>query len=228
MDLKSCYDRVVHSVASLAMQQQNVPESACICMFTTLQNLRHTIRTVYGDSSTEYGGTLWVVPVHSLGQGNGAGPTIWAVVSTPVLNLIRAQGCGFFYMTCITHEEINLVGYSFGDDTDIVESDNDNDGPQATAMRVQGVLDTWDVGIGETGGASEPAKSCWYLLSFISEHGCWRYATIAETPSNVSVLDASGLRVTLERLEAHEARNTLGVEMASDGNSDRNFKECWH
>jgi hypothetical protein len=25
-DLKSCYDIVVHSVASLAMQQQNVPE----------------------------------------------------------------------------------------------------------------------------------------------------------------------------------------------------------
>jgi hypothetical protein len=42
-------------------------------MFTTLQNVRHAVRTVYGDSSAEYGGTLWVVPVHVLGQANGAG-----------------------------------------------------------------------------------------------------------------------------------------------------------
>jgi hypothetical protein len=51
-------------------------------------------------------------------------------------------------MTCITHEGIHLVGYSFVDDTYIVESDNDNEGPQATAMRIQGALDTWDGGIG--------------------------------------------------------------------------------
>jgi hypothetical protein len=51
-DMKSCYDRVVHSVASIAMQQQNVADTACICMFTTLQNLEHTVRTIYGDSET--------------------------------------------------------------------------------------------------------------------------------------------------------------------------------
>jgi hypothetical protein len=38
MDLKSCYDRVVHSRASSVMPQQNMLESACMCMFTTLKN----------------------------------------------------------------------------------------------------------------------------------------------------------------------------------------------
>jgi hypothetical protein len=60
-DAKSCYDRIVHSIASILMKQQNVPASACICVFTTLQNLHHTVRTIYGDSKYGYGGTLWEV-----------------------------------------------------------------------------------------------------------------------------------------------------------------------
>jgi hypothetical protein len=57
-DAKSCYDRIVHSITSILMQQQNVPASACICVFITLQNLHHTVRTIYGDSKSGYGGTL--------------------------------------------------------------------------------------------------------------------------------------------------------------------------
>jgi hypothetical protein len=57
-DAKSCYDRIVHSIASILMQHQNVPESACICVFTMLQNLHHTVRKIYGDSKAGYGGTL--------------------------------------------------------------------------------------------------------------------------------------------------------------------------
>jgi hypothetical protein len=207
-DLKSCYDRIVHAMAFISMQQQNVPESACMCMFTTLQKLKHTIRTMYGDSASEYEGTLWVVPVIGLGQGNGAGPIIWAVVSTPVLNMLRIQGYRVFYMSCISEEEIHLVGYSFMDDTDIVQSDPEEQDPLATEVRMQGALVIWDRGMGATGGALEPAQSFWYLLSFAREHGCWRYVTIDETPANVSVLGATGGRVTLKRLEAHGSHNT--------------------
>jgi hypothetical protein len=121
-DTKSCYDRVVHSVTSIAMQQQNISDTACICMFTTLQNLEHNVRTIYGDSETRYGGTLWAVPIHGLGQGNGAGPTIWAVVSAPLLNQMRQRGFGFFYQTCILKEDLYFVGYSFVDDTNTIQS----------------------------------------------------------------------------------------------------------
>jgi hypothetical protein len=33
---KSCYDRSIHSVAAIAMRQQNIPASACVYVFTTL------------------------------------------------------------------------------------------------------------------------------------------------------------------------------------------------
>jgi hypothetical protein len=70
-----------------------------------------------------------------------------------LLNILQAQGFGFFYMTCITHEEIHLVGCIFVDDTDIVESHPEDQYPRATVAQMQGSLDTWDGGMEATLGA---------------------------------------------------------------------------
>jgi hypothetical protein len=79
---KSCYDRIVHAITSLCLRRQGIAKSEVVCMFSTLQNLEHTIRTAYGDSEETYGGDLWVIlPMQGVYQGNGAGPLIWAVVS---------------------------------------------------------------------------------------------------------------------------------------------------
>jgi hypothetical protein len=45
-DAKSCYDRILHSVAALCLRRLGLPEAATVCMFTTLQNLEHTVRTI--------------------------------------------------------------------------------------------------------------------------------------------------------------------------------------
>jgi hypothetical protein len=44
--------------------------------FTTIQNLHHLIRAVYGDSELTFTGELWTVPIQGVGQGNGAGPHV--------------------------------------------------------------------------------------------------------------------------------------------------------
>jgi hypothetical protein len=98
---KSCYDRIVQSITFILMQHQNVPSSACICAFTTLQNLHHTVRTLYGDYKSGYGGTLWAVPYFVVGKANGVGPAIWSVVSIPVLKMMKDEGFGFMYNTSI-------------------------------------------------------------------------------------------------------------------------------
>eukprot|EP00957_Ditylum_brightwellii_P201642 15326568-Ditylum_brightwellii.AAC.2 len=83
IDLVSNYDLVVHSIASLALQRVGVPKALINCTFTTLQNMVHTVRTVYGNSIESYGGDLWTIPCspppQGLGQGNGAAPCIWAL-----------------------------------------------------------------------------------------------------------------------------------------------------
>jgi hypothetical protein len=50
-DLKSCYDRICHSIAALSMCCQGVAKSEVVCMFATLQHLSHTICCAYGASS---------------------------------------------------------------------------------------------------------------------------------------------------------------------------------
>ena len=43
---KGCYDRIVHSIACMSMLPVGVPKEPIVCMFTTLQNLRHHVRTI--------------------------------------------------------------------------------------------------------------------------------------------------------------------------------------
>jgi hypothetical protein len=121
-DAKSCYDRIIHAIASILMQKQNVPASACIYVFTTLQNTHHTVIIIYGDSNSGYGGTLWAVLYYDFGQGNDAGPAIWEVVSTPVLKMMKDEGFWFMYKTSIEGKELHFVVYIFVDDNYIIHS----------------------------------------------------------------------------------------------------------
>jgi len=98
-DAKSCYDLIGHTQASLSMQRVGVPKNIINCLFTTLQEAVHTVRTGFGDSKASYGGKVWLVPIHGIGQGNGTGPAIWAVVSTPLLNVLRQKGFGCEFFT---------------------------------------------------------------------------------------------------------------------------------
>jgi hypothetical protein len=93
------------------------------------------------------------------------------------------------------------------------------------AQRMQSGMDTWEGCIIVTGGALEPRKSFWYLLSFFWDEGVWRYATVKETRADISVRNQNGEQIKLDRLEASESRITLGVETAPDGNSEEEYKK---
>ena len=54
-DAKSCYDRIVHTIASLCMQRLGVSQEACFTMFGTLQELNHHVRTAFGEKASGYG-----------------------------------------------------------------------------------------------------------------------------------------------------------------------------
>jgi hypothetical protein len=79
-----------------------------ICMFTTIEDLDHHVRAIYGDSKKSFDGDRWLVPWQGLGQGNRAGPQIWAVVSTPVLNYLRNERYGVALKTSISGDVIRL------------------------------------------------------------------------------------------------------------------------
>jgi hypothetical protein len=95
---------------------------------------------------TGYGGTLWAVSYAGIGQGNGAEPGIWAVMSTLVLKMTKEEGFGFIYKTSIEGKELNFVGYSFIENTDLIQSRKPGEETEILVCCMQAAMDTWEGG----------------------------------------------------------------------------------
>jgi hypothetical protein len=216
-DAKSCYDRIVHNVAALALLRQGAPRSAVHCMFLTLQKARHKIRTAYGVSTQSYGNLD--PPIQGYGQGNGCGPTGWAVISTPIINMMRTAGFGLQIVMCLSAIVIAFLCYAFVDDTDLLHTGNSVNTTGEEVLRdMRRFVNHWEGGLRATGGALRVDKSCWYLIDFRWVNNTWKYASIADIPGDIIVRDADGQRKILPRLEPSEAIETLGIFISMDGN----------
>jgi len=224
-DAKSCYDLIGHPQASLAMQRCGVSKSIIKCLFSQLQNATHQVRTGYGDSSSFYGGNKWLKPYHGIGQGNGAGPAIWAVVSSPILNILRRKGLGCHFIAPFSSTEVKFSGYSFVDDTDLVIVQLSGASYETILQALQDSVDTWEGGLTATSGAIVPEKTFWFLIDFAWSAGQWRYKSLDECPGELSVNDINGNRSTLKRYDVSEAQETLGVFLAPDGNHKAQIKK---
>jgi exonuclease III len=223
-DATACYDRIVHSVASVCMQRLGVDARTCQVMFGTLQQIKHHVATAYGTSSTPYGGLE--IPLHGIGQGNGAGPAIWLVMTIPLINMLRTAGFGFRSRTPITHHPYRFACYTFVDDTDTVHCCSDRTTPYTQVVsEMQNALDHWEGGLHATGGALSAAKSYWYLVDFEwrPRSQTWHYASIATRPGDLHIhrVGTQPTPTILKRLEASQAEETLGLWIAPDGNQER-------
>jgi hypothetical protein len=119
-DAKSCYDRVVHSFAILCMLCLGCPLGPVLSIFSILQKMHYFIGTTFGVSITSFPGGE--VPFQGLGQGNGAGPTGWAIVSAPIINMVCAAEYGATFVLAMTCAAVSFVCYAFVDDTDLVHT----------------------------------------------------------------------------------------------------------
>jgi hypothetical protein len=91
--------------------------------------------------------------------------------------MMKYEGFGFMYKTSIEGKDIYFVGFSFVDDTDIIQSGQPEEPEepfQVLSTRMQAAMDTWKGGLWATGGALDPENSCWYLLGF-----CWKIGQCA-------------------------------------------------
>ena len=190
-DLKSCYDRICHSIASLSMRRQGVQALEVHCMFTPLQYLQHTICCAYGNSDNTYGSDTWEKPMQGVYQGNGAGPIIWAVVSSPLLQILNEEGYGTFFQTALTNQPIRIVGYAFVDDTDLIQTAKESETFQDVLQEMQHAMNLWEGLIKNTGGALAVDKCHWWGIDFQWQDGFWRYKTISELNGNLSAFDTN-------------------------------------
>jgi hypothetical protein len=222
-DAKSCYDRIIHSVACLAYRRLGFPYPPVECMFKKIQKMKHHIRTMFGDSAFTMSSEGSFIPFQGVLQGNGASPATWVILSTPLLNMLRAAGNGGYFTQPISQEISHSVGYSFVDDTDLLQYDSrdENATIDETMEKMQSTIDRWEGGLKATGGTIVPDKSFVYPIAFdFDEQGRWAYKKTDDIDYEFTVCDHDDNCHVLRQLEADDGQCTLGVHLAPDRNNE--------
>ena len=216
-DLTGCYDRIVHTAAALALLRLGIRHSKIHSMFDSIQRMVHKVRTAFGDSEKTYGGDEmddWENYPQGVLQGNANGPTIWAVLSSVVFEILQKRGFSNQFCSSISKQLFLLIGFSYVDDCDLFQSGTDR---HEVLESMQELIDNWGGLMRVTGGALRTDKSWWYLIKFIWVRGQW-VPTDAGDNLRLTAVNADGDRVELDYLSCDEASKLLGVWMAPNGN----------
>jgi len=216
-DAKSCYDCIVLTVAALCLCRVGATMASVASMVCTLHGMRHYTWMAFGDSTTSQGQREWREPIAGIGQGNGAGPQIWAAVSSPLFDILQSEGFLALLIGAISGQSHTLAGFAFIDDTDLIVTDT-ADSVFVVAQKMQDLVATWEALLSATGGALVPKKCFWYLISFEFQGSKWHYAN-QWAPKPIEVRNADGQKMVIPQLPVTEAHRTLGVGLAPDGNN---------
>ena len=206
-DAKSCYDRIVHSFATLALRRWGVPKQVAITMFDVVSSMVHLVQWGFGESTQSYSHPI-NDPFQGVGQGNGAGPAIWTAVSAPLLEFLESRGRGVVFQSPISRERFSISSLALVDDTDVV-SGIPEDAPMLDENIIQ-VLSSqvkdWEGAVRVTGGALVPEKSFYWLLN--NTNGILSGRT---SGPNILVRDSEGHEGAIPFISLSESRRTLGV-----------------
>lgn len=224
-DAKSCYDRIILMVAYLTMRNFGIPRLVAQSTISTILNMKHFVRTRYGDSTTYYGGDNWDTKPHGCGQGNGYGPALWACISSPLLHILRQEGFGTKLFQPLQNAQIHISAFAFVDDTDIIQTQNISHEAQPIALHdpikdmfqeTQSALDLWSGTLEATGGELEDSKT--YYIPIIHK---WQGATTAlidKCNYQLFLKRHDGSRTMLEGKNPNKSFFTLGIWQSPSGN----------
>jgi hypothetical protein len=224
-DLKSCYDRIVHNAASLALQKNGVSQETVSTMFATIQQCQHHIRTAYGDSSKSYGGQRgFKLPPMGAGQGNGAGPQMWAILSSVLFLAMHMEGLSTRFCQKMTKKFLSLTGFMYVDDMDLI-CIRDEHNKQNITEDLQLTISYWNRLVKVTGGALEPTKSGWYAFcqEWNSNTGQYEYKDIGP-PKTIKAKDKDGAKHSLPFISCHSSQEMIGVKMTPTGDQTDQLK----
>ncbi len=177
VDALNCYDRIAHAMASLVFQAFGVPITAAESMLGTIENMKLFLRTRFGDSTSFTGGGI-SIKTQGMCQGNGALPVGWAVISICILGAHGRKGHGANFICPVTKLEKHLSAILYVDDTDILHIDlTKNERVDEVHVHIQESVNSWGNLLIATGGALQPAKCFYSIISFEWINGGWQYAT---------------------------------------------------
>ena len=225
MDLMQCFDRMAHPISSLATQRLGVPSNVAHSMITTLCQMKHYIRTAYGDSDEWYSGST-LRPLQGGVQGNGAAAPIFIAISCVLLNYLEGLCTGMKVRTAISLTIMVITAVMYVDDADIIiAAENHDETLESIVQRTQHAASTWRRGIHQTGGALRPEKCKWYLIHFQWKNAEW-YMKDRDNIQHLqlSIKDTNMQPIRVERLANTVGLKGLGVHIAPNGSYNDQVK----
>ena len=124
VDASNCYDCIAHAMVLLIFQSLGVDDTTVLAMLETIQEMKFFLRTAFGDSR-EFAGSTIEVKTQGLGQGNGASPAGWRVISIMILHAHGAKGQGTHFIAPLSQVRSSLSMILYVNDTDLLHLDMD-------------------------------------------------------------------------------------------------------
>jgi len=114
-----------------------------------------------------------------------------------------------------------MVGFSYVDDCDLIQSGHDL---LTVARSMQRVIQQWGDLMEVTGGALASDKTYWYLVEFVWKRGKW-IAADAPLEFDLVARTEDNDFVSLNRLSCSTASEILRIWMAPNGSKEKMIKE---
>jgi len=165
--------------------------------------MQHHVQSTYRDSDISQGQAQWKDPIAGIGQGNGAGPHIWAAISTPLFQILTKEGFLAQIICTISKHRDAMAGSSFVDDMDLCITDTSGNSKQVV-KRMQELINMWAGLLNAMGGALVPEKCFWYYIHNTWRHGKWQYIQ-NPTTQGMYVPDDNNHAIKIPQLSPSEA-----------------------
>ena len=114
---RGCYDPIVHSIVILVLMSFEVAGETVRAMFKVLQEVENHMKTGFGRLERAYENEP--VQQQGSGQGNGMGPTLWALISTKLIMMMFRKRHRVELLSATTLTLLSLVCFAFVDNTDL-------------------------------------------------------------------------------------------------------------
>jgi hypothetical protein len=115
-DAKSCYDRIIPSVAMLASRAFGMHRNICVINATTLRHAKYLLKTQVGISEPSYSHSDFK-PLYGTGQGSANSPMSWCLISTILFNAYASKAKGATSKSSDGTQVIQIFMIGFVDDT---------------------------------------------------------------------------------------------------------------
>jgi Reverse transcriptase (RNA-dependent DNA polymerase) len=224
-DAKSCFDRIVMTMASLCVQKLGATEKTCNLLLDTLNQIKYHIKTSNGISEESYESS-WERSMHGPGQGGRASPAIWVAVSSLLMQCMEDKAIGATLRSPYSTELKKLWITGFVDDITHWVMKHEPSTEEDICRELQEAAQWWEQLLHSSGGKLELSKCFFYIFFWkFNDEGEPYLKNANEFCEQINIIDSeSGRQIHIPQRDCAKEHKTLGIMESPDGKNDAEFK----